>query len=95
AEQRKARLEEAQLPITYERLDRFVGGDMEVLIEEEVQGEELAIGRGYPHAPEVDGLVVVRTGGRRLVPGSMVSARILRRNGVDLEAWLPEEGGAR
>ncbi len=91
AEQRKALLEEAQLPITYARLDRFIGRRMDVLIEEEVEGEELAIGRGFPHAPEVDGLVVLRTGGRRLEPGSVVGARILRRNGVDLEAWIPGE----
>jgi ribosomal protein S12 methylthiotransferase len=92
AEARKGRLEEAQLPITYGRLDRFIGRDMELLIEEEVEGEELAIGRGFPHAPEVDGLVVLRTGGRRLEPGELVTARILRRNGVDLEAWIPDGG---
>jgi hypothetical protein len=64
---------------------------MDVLIEEEVEGEELAIARGFPHAPEVDGLVVLRTGGHRLEPGSVVGARVLRRNGVDLEAWIPDE----
>ncbi len=88
ADSRRERLEAAQLPITYGRLDRFIGETMEVLIEEEVAGEDLAIGRGYPHAPEVDGLVVVRTGGRRIRPGERVSTRIMRRNGVDLEAYL-------
>lgn len=91
AEERKARIEEAQLPITYGRLDRFIGRPMDVLIEEQVEGEELAIGRAFPHAPEVDGLVVVRTGGRELAAGDMVSTRILRRNGIDLEAWIPDE----
>lgn len=91
ANTRRERLEAAQLPITYRRLDRFIGETMEVLIEEEVEGEELAIGRGYPHAPEVDGLVVVRTGGRRVSPGELVRARIMRRNGVDLEAHLFSE----
>lgn len=90
AEARKARLEEAQLPITYARLDRFIGRDMELLIEEEVEGEEFAIARGFPHAPEVDGLVVLRTAGRRFAAGELVTARILRRNGVDLEAWIPD-----
>jgi ribosomal protein S12 methylthiotransferase len=91
AEHRKSLLEEAQLPITYARLDRFIGRRMDVLIEEEVEGEELAIGRGFPHAPEVDGLVVLRTAGRRLEPGTLVEAQVLRRNGVDLEAWIPHE----
>lgn len=86
---RRARLEEAQLPITHARLDRFVGREMDVLVEEEVEGEEFAIGRGFPQAPEVDGLVVLRTGGQHLEPGRTVRARVLRRNGVDLEASIP------
>jgi ribosomal protein S12 methylthiotransferase len=89
AESRREILEEAQLSITQSRLNRFVGRPMRVLIEEEVEGEELAIGRGFPHAPEVDGLVVVRTGGKKLVAGDLVETRILRRNGIDLEAHLP------
>ena len=83
---RKRALERAQTPITEARLERQVGRELEVLVEEPVQGESLALGRAYLQAPEVDGLVVVKAGG--LEAGSRVRVRIERRNGVDLEGSL-------
>lgn len=95
ARKRKNRLEDLQGEITRRRLDRLVGGTVDVLVEEQVAGEDLAIGRCYAQAPEVDGLVVVRTdslpsGGEAaalpaVTPGRVIPVRILRRNGVDLE----------
>jgi ribosomal protein S12 methylthiotransferase len=82
AQGRKDQLERRQIPITERALDGHVGRLLDVLIEEEVQGEEMSLGRAYLQAPEVDGLVVVR---RRLPAGSMTRVRITRRNGVDLE----------
>jgi ribosomal protein S12 methylthiotransferase len=70
ARRRKALLEETQGEITRRRLDRFIGQRLPVLIEENVAGEELAIGRCYAQAPEVDGLVVVRTDSDEDAPGS-------------------------
>jgi len=58
-----------------------------VLVEEKIEGEEMSLGRAYLHAPDVDGLVVVR---RRVQPGSRVPVRIQRRNGVDLEGTIDE-----
>jgi ribosomal protein S12 methylthiotransferase len=78
-----------QQPITEARMDRFVGRDMTVLIEEAVEGEELFIGRTFLQAPDVDGLTVVD--GENLSPGSMVPVRIIRRNGLDLEAVPAKE----
>ncbi len=83
---RVAAVEEAQLPITERRLNRFVGKRLDVLVEERISGEPLAIGRAYLHAPEVDGSVVVRSEGEPPAPGERVSCEILRRNGIDLEA---------
>jgi ribosomal protein S12 methylthiotransferase len=83
AARRKAAVEEAQVPITARRLERFLGRTLDVLLEEEVEGEGLWIGRAYLQAPEVDGLTVVA--GEGLAPGSVVPVRITRRNGVDLE----------
>lgn len=83
---RVSAVEQAQLPITERRLDRFLGRELEVLLEERIEGEPLAIGRAYLHAPEVDGAVVIRGEGLRLVPGERIACRIVRRNGVDLEA---------
>ncbi len=82
-------LEGVQEAITSKRLQRFVGTVQEVLIEELVEGEDLAIGRTVHQAPEVDGLTVVI--GRNLVPGSVVRCGISRVNGVDLEA-IPVSG---
>ena len=42
---------------------------LDVLVEEQVQGEELSLGRAYLQAPDVDGLVVVRAAAQ---PGSRV-----------------------
>ncbi len=90
AQKRKKELEERQIAITEERLDRFVGKTLDVLIEEAVQGEEIYLGRGYMQAPEVDGLTVVHTDAV-LEPGARVPVRITGRRGVDLEAVLPEK----
>ncbi len=88
ARRRKSLLEETQGEITRSRLDRFIGRTLPVLIEEPVAGEDLAIGRCFAQAPEVDGLVVIRTedaDAGSVRPGETVTVRILRRNGIDLE----------
>ncbi|HSV56914.1 MAG TPA: MiaB/RimO family radical SAM methylthiotransferase, partial [Magnetospirillaceae bacterium] len=82
---RRRAVEEAQRPLTESRLRRFLGRDLEILVEEPVEGEDLSIGRSYAQAPEVDGLVVVNA---RLDPGRVVRARVTAVNGVDLEAAL-------
>jgi ribosomal protein S12 methylthiotransferase len=83
AARRKAAAEEAQVPITARRLERFVGRTLDVILEEEVKGEGLWIGRAYLQAPEVDGLTVVA--GEGLAAGAVVPVRITGRNGADLE----------
>lgn len=90
AEARKAAIEQAQSGITEERLERFVGREVEVLVEERVEGEALSLGRGWMQAPDVDGLVVLRGTAE---PGSMVKARVLAVRGVDLDA-IPLGGAA-
>ena len=50
---------ERQEPITWSRVDRLVGRTLDVLVEEMVSGEPIALGRCYAQAPEVDGAVVV------------------------------------
>ena len=85
----QAQLQALQAPITHANLQRFVGKEFEVLIEELVEGEDLAIGRMYAQAPEVDGLTVVV--GRSLKPGRKVLCGIRSVNGLDLEA-IPVQG---
>ena len=76
ARTRAARLEELQSTITAERLNRYVGKELNILVEEIVtagqnvdenaegkkpeNNEGLAIGRAWFQAPEVDGSVVIR-----------------------------------
>lgn len=84
-------LQALQAPITEANLARFVGTQHDVLIEELVEGEDLAIGRMYAQAPEVDGLTVVM--GRNLKAGQVVRCGIRAVKGLDFEA-LPLQGGA-
>jgi ribosomal protein S12 methylthiotransferase len=95
AARRKA-IEEAQERITRERLGRFVGRELEVLVEERIEPssdgsggsaaegqEELSLGRTWNQAPEVDGLTVLRGSAE---PGTVVRARVLSVAGVDFDA---------
>lgn len=84
AKKDQKRLEAIQEKITSENLEKFVGNVYDALIEEKIKGEDLAIGRIYSQAPEVDGLTVIM--GRDLVPGTVIKVGIRKVNGVDLDA---------
>lgn len=80
----KGKLELNQMGITERQMDRFIGMDLDVLIEENVEGESMALGRAYIHAAEVDGSVVVLS--NKAIPGKIMECKITGRNGIDLEA---------
>ena len=82
------KLEKLQQGIAEARLQQFVGKEYDVLIEEKIEQEDLAIGRIYSQAPEVDGLTVVM--GYNLVAGSVVKCGIRAVKGIDLEAVVVE-----
>ena len=83
--ERKTILEERQIPITENRMDRFINRDFDVLIEEKVEGEEgLWLGRLFCHAPEVDGSAVISSD-TILKPGLLAKCRVIARRGIDLE----------
>ena len=84
AAKRQKRLQKLQEKITSEILQSFVGQEVDVLIEELIEGEDLAIGRFWAQAPEVDGLTVVM--GHDMVPGGVYRCGITKVNGIDLEA---------
>ena len=84
AKTRQKKLQKLQEKISSECLQSFVGKEYDVLIEELVEGEDLAIGRIWAQAPEVDGLTVVM--GRDMVPGKVYCCGITKVNGIDLEA---------
>ena len=94
AKARAARLTELQTAITAERLKRYVGKELKVLVEELIDAEDegLAIGRAWFQAPEVDGSVVIRydlddeAAVKAVVPGGVVTVKVLASTGVDLDA---------
>ena len=57
-EERRARLMEAQQPISLAKNEALVGRTLDVLIEG--RGDGLSVGRSYRDAPEIDGLVMVQ-----------------------------------
>ena len=66
--ERKAVIEQKQIPVTEKRMSRFVGRTMDVLVEEAIApsprdnkpGSGLWLGRLFCQAPEVDGATVIR-----------------------------------
>lgn len=86
AKEWQGELEALQSQITEERLQRFVGNVYTALVEEEIKGEDLAIGRIYAQAPDVDGLTVIMGSGMKA--GDLVLVGIRKVRGVDLEAVL-------
>ncbi len=90
AEKKKKDLEKLQHSISEKRLSRFVGKNIKVIVEEAVEGEELFLCRGYMNAPDIDGLVVLHSGGTVFLPGQVVECRIVKVNSVDLEAVVQD-----
>ena len=84
-------LERKQVNVSMKLMDRFVGRTLEVLVEEPIADTRMAIGRCFAHAPEVDGNVVIH--GKGLVAGQVRTARIEKRNGIDLEAIAVSDDG--
>jgi ribosomal protein S12 methylthiotransferase len=96
AAERKRILETRQQGISEGRMERFVGGDYEVLVEERFESPDrdpadsppdtaaLYLGRLYCQAPEVDGVSLIFSE-EPLGPGSLVRGRVQGRAGFDLE----------
>jgi ribosomal protein S12 methylthiotransferase len=81
-EARRARFMEVQQEISAERLARKVGTTQRVLIDE--VGPTVAIGRTAADAPEIDGVVYVRKGRRRIDVGDFVDVAIASAEEHDL-----------
>ncbi|MDR2375876.1 MAG: 30S ribosomal protein S12 methylthiotransferase RimO [Treponema sp.] len=88
AAKRKRMLEERQQGISEGRMERFVGRELEVLIEERFTNPEegaggLYLGRAYCQAPDVDGVSLVHSE-TELIPGALIRCRVNGRAGFDL-----------
>ncbi|GHV68177.1 hypothetical protein AGMMS49928_06990 [Spirochaetia bacterium] len=92
AAERKKIVEMAQVSISEARMERFVGMNTEVLVEEQFEPltdgpEMLYLGRLFCQAPEVDGSAVIRSE-KPLTPGALLPCKITGRLGFDLEVAL-------
>jgi ribosomal protein S12 methylthiotransferase len=91
-EARRSRIMELQAPIATERLARFVGQTLPVIVEEPFASGDLAFGRSPLQAPDVDGLVVIHGAGSfgsaPLEAGQMVTVEVTGVTGFDMQATL-------
>lgn len=89
-QERRERFMHVQSEISRERLQRFVGRTMRVLvdgIEQDDEGDMIAVGRTAMDAPEIDG--VVRFGGEGKLPiGGFVQVLITGSDEHDLEGVM-------
>ena len=81
-EERRARLMHLQQQISAQRLQRKVGTVQRVLIDE--VGPTVAIGRTAADAPEIDGVVEIAKGRRKLSVGTFADVRITSAAAHDL-----------
>ncbi len=91
AEQRYHRFMAAQQTISLARNRRWVGRELEVLVEAP-QEKAGWMGRSFRDAPEIDGLVLLRPGRRALRAGEFVTARITGAEPYDLVGRAAERG---
>jgi ribosomal protein S12 methylthiotransferase len=92
AARRKRIIEERQVAITENNMNRFTGQTLDVLIEEKFASgsegncdEPIMLGRLYCHAPEVDGSAVFVGASRGVESGSFLPCKVIVRRGFDLE----------
>jgi ribosomal protein S12 methylthiotransferase len=82
---RKNALMELQQPISLARNQRWIGREMEVLVEgRSAVDVTTAVGRSFRDAPDVDGKVYLRR--CTAIPGSFVRARVIEARNYDLIA---------
>ncbi|WP_405722387.1 30S ribosomal protein S12 methylthiotransferase RimO [Streptomyces sp. NBC_01537] len=83
--ERLARVSRLAEELTAQRAEERLGSEIRVLVESIDEEEGEAAGRGEHQAPETDGQVVL-TSWEGLEPGSIVSAKVVDTEGVDLVA---------
>jgi ribosomal protein S12 methylthiotransferase len=85
-EERRARFMQVQEQISAHRLARKVGTVQRVLVDE--VGPTVSMARTAGDAPEIDGVVYIKAGRRKLVPGDFVDVKITSAELHDLHGTL-------
>lgn len=104
AQKRAGLLQEIQSELTAAHNQKYVGQELDVLVEEIISPEQseaqkpeaegLAIGRAWFQAPEVDGSIVIRydlddkAQCLKIAPGNVVKVKVLASTGIDLDTRL-------
>jgi ribosomal protein S12 methylthiotransferase len=83
--ERRARFMELAAQISSQRLEKKIGGTMQVLIDRIER--DVAIARSGSDAPEIDGVVRIR-GAKSLSVGQWAQVRVTKTSAYDLEAQL-------
>ncbi len=86
-EDRRERLMAAQQPIAFDRSQAMIGQQVEVILDQPVDGEDnVWVGRSKADAPDVDGVIYVTGGEIQLDSGNMVLCEIAASHGYDVAA---------
>ncbi len=85
-EERRARFMQVQEEISARRLQRKIGSRQRVLLDE--VGPTVALGRSAADAPEIDGVVYVKTGRREVAVGDFVDVTVKSADAHDLHGVL-------
>jgi ribosomal protein S12 methylthiotransferase len=95
AEARRRELMRRQREISATQRRRWVGRELEVLVERISAAGRRGAGRSEGQAPEIDGIIRLRTGARQppLVPGQFVRARVTGSTSYDLDARVTADAG--
>jgi ribosomal protein S12 methylthiotransferase len=83
AEERRKIFMQTQAQISAIRLQRFVGRDIDVLVDSVT--DKQAVARSFADAPEIDGVVRVHSD-RQLKPGQIIKVRVTQADHYDLAA---------
>jgi ribosomal protein S12 methylthiotransferase len=81
--ERHSQILEAQMYISQQKLESFIGREIEVVIEEDVDGEEVYVARSSQDAPDVDGVVYVNTASSFNI-GDFITVKIIDSMEYDL-----------
>jgi len=87
---RRDELMELQQAIAFDKAESRIGQRLAAIVEGKVAGEDVYAARTYMDAPEVDGLLFIRTR-RQLMSGDLVRVVVTDSNAYDLIGELEDE----
>lgn len=88
-EERRNKLMELQQSISYNLNKNKVNNTYLALVED-IQGEKIYIGRSYMDAPDIDGLIYIKSN-KKLIPGEFVNVKIIDSLEYDLIGEINSE----